>query len=195
MRLVVLQLVAASIPLTLLYSEPAHSARSNELAIIAIDFELRMSVRVGDVGTGRPIPGAMIKFVRSGEGKTLAPQTAKADQQTKTDRRGAAHLAATFGGNRCTCGWVEAYAGDSFLVATAPGYAASKLRVSDAGTLRFTGQDTRRRASYRLALRRETPNQAMQRTAPRSASPLSVATTYNSQPHALSGAVADLVSR
>ncbi len=38
-------------------------------------------------------------------------------------------------------------------------------------------------------------NQAMQLTAPRSVSPLSVATTSNLQPHALSGAVADLVSR
>ena len=38
------------------------------------------------------------------------------------------------------------------------------------------------------------PNQAMQLTAPRSVSPLRVATTFNSQPRALSGAVADLVS-
>ena len=38
-------------------------------------------------------------------------------------------------------------------------------------------------------------NQAMQLTAPRSVSPLSVATTCNLQPRALSGAVADLVSR
>ena len=39
------------------------------------------------------------------------------------------------------------------------------------------------------------PNQAMQRTAPRSLSPIRVATTSNLQSHALSGAVADLVSR
>jgi hypothetical protein len=38
-------------------------------------------------------------------------------------------------------------------------------------------------------------NQAMQLTAPRSVSPLSVATTFSLQPRALSGAVADLVSR
>jgi len=53
---------------------------------------------------------------------------------------------------------------------------------------------------------RYAPNQAMQLTAPRSVSPLWVATTFNSprdesvrladlQPRALSGAVADLVSR
>jgi hypothetical protein len=40
-----------------------------------------------------------------------------------------------------------------------------------------------------------TPNQAMQLTAPRSVSPLRVATTFNLQPRALPGAVADLVSR
>jgi hypothetical protein len=38
-------------------------------------------------------------------------------------------------------------------------------------------------------------NQAMQRTAPRSVFPFRVATTSISQPRALSGAVADLVSR
>jgi hypothetical protein len=38
-------------------------------------------------------------------------------------------------------------------------------------------------------------NQAMQLTAPRSVSPLCVATTFNLQPRALPGAVADLVSR
>jgi hypothetical protein len=46
-----------------------------------------------------------------------------------------------------------------------------------------------------LARATQRPNQAMQLTAPRSVSPLSVATTLNSQPRALSGAVADLVSR
>ena len=35
----------------------------------------------------------------------------------------------------------------------------------------------------------------MQRTAPHSVSPLRIATTFNLQPRALSGAVADLVSR
>jgi hypothetical protein len=39
------------------------------------------------------------------------------------------------------------------------------------------------------------PNQAMQLTAPRSVSPLRVATIFNLQLRALSGAVADLVSR
>jgi hypothetical protein len=39
------------------------------------------------------------------------------------------------------------------------------------------------------------PNQAMQRTAPRSGSALSVVNTFSLQPRALSGAVADLVSR
>jgi len=38
-------------------------------------------------------------------------------------------------------------------------------------------------------------NQAMQRTAPRSVFPLAVVTTFNLQARALSGAVADLVSR
>ena len=42
---------------------------------------------------------------------------------------------------------------------------------------------------------RAASNQAMQLTAPRSVSPLSVATISNLQPRALSGAVADLVSR
>src|SRR5205085_5153043 len=40
---------------------------------------------------------------------------------------------------------------------------------------------------------RKRSNQAMQLTAPRSVSPLSLAITSNSQPRALSGAVADLV--
>jgi hypothetical protein len=39
------------------------------------------------------------------------------------------------------------------------------------------------------------PNQAMQLTAPRPVLPLRGAITFNSQPRALSGAVADLVSR
>jgi hypothetical protein len=39
------------------------------------------------------------------------------------------------------------------------------------------------------------PNQAMQLTAPRYVSSLSVATTFGLQPRALPGAVADLVSR
>ena len=43
--------------------------------------------------------------------------------------------------------------------------------------------------------RRERPNQAMQRTALRSVFPLRVATTFSLRPRALSGAVADLVSR
>ena len=169
MRLVVVPLVVAFLPLTFLHSEPAHTPRSKELAIIAVDFNLAMSLHVSDARTGTPISGAMVRFVRSGEGKTLAPETAKSDQQTKTNRRGAAHLAATFGGNLCTCGWVEAYAGDSLLVATAPGYTPSRVRVSDQETLRFRGKDTSRSVPYRLALRRETPNQAMQRTAGRPA--------------------------
>ncbi len=41
----------------------------------------------------------------------------------------------------------------------------------------------------------ESSNQAMQLTAPRSVSPIRVATTSNLQPHAVPGAVADLVSR
>jgi hypothetical protein len=49
--------------------------------------------------------------------------------------------------------------------------------------------------SYTPAAATRTPNRAMQLTAPRSISPLSVATTFNLQPRALSGAVADLVSR
>lgn len=164
-----MQLVAAILPLTLLYSEPAHTPTSTELAIVAVDFDLTMSLRVSDARTGAPISGAMVRFVRSGEGKTLAPESAKSDQQTKTDRRGAAHLAATFGGNLCTCGWVEAYVGESFLVATAPGYAASRVRVSVPGTFRFRGKDARRSMSYHLVLHRETPNHAMERTADRRA--------------------------
>jgi hypothetical protein len=195
MRLAVLQLVTVSLPVAALHSEPAHTPRSKELAIIVVDFDLTMSLHVSDARTGTPISGAMIRFVRSGEGKTLAPETAKSDQRTKTDRRGAARLAATFAGNLCTCGWVEAYAGDSVLVATAPGYAASRVRVSGTGTLRFRGKDTSRSASYRLALRRETPNQAMQRTAGRSAFPLSMTSTFNRQRRPPSPSVADLVSR
>jgi hypothetical protein len=42
---------------------------------------------------------------------------------------------------------------------------------------------------------RKRPNPAMQRTAPRSVSSVRVATTFGLQPRALSGAVADLVSR
>jgi hypothetical protein len=151
-------LVAPFVPLTLLDSEPAHSAQSNELAIMAVDFELRMSVHVCDAGTGAPISGAVIRFVRSGEGRTLAPDTAKSDETAKTNRRGAAHLTAALGGNLCTCGWVEAYAGDSSLLATASGYAPSRLRVSESGTVRFSGKSTSQSMSYRLALRRETPN-------------------------------------
>jgi hypothetical protein len=41
----------------------------------------------------------------------------------------------------------------------------------------------------------ETPNQAIQLTAPRSVSALYLATTFNVQPRALPGAVVDLVSR
>src|SRR5436305_8233156 len=45
------------------------------------------------------------------------------------------------------------------------------------------------------AATRTTSNQAMQLTAPRSVCPLRVATPFNLQPRALSGAAADLVSR
>jgi len=49
--------------------------------------------------------------------------------------------------------------------------------------------------SSSVAAATRTPNQAMQLTAPRFVSGLRVATTFNLQPHALPGAVADLVSR
>jgi hypothetical protein len=46
-----------------------------------------------------------------------------------------------------------------------------------------------------VTMTRERPNHAMQLAAPRSVSPLRVAITFNLQPGALPGAVADLVSR
>jgi hypothetical protein len=52
-----------------------------------------------------------------------------------------------------------------------------------------------RSSCARRASSGRTSNQAMQLTAPRSVSPLRVATTFNLQPRAVSGAVADLVSR
>jgi hypothetical protein len=52
-----------------------------------------------------------------------------------------------------------------------------------------------RRYFAQLMKSRQRPNHAMQRTAGRSAFPLQMTSAFNLQPHALSPAVADLVSR
>jgi hypothetical protein len=62
-------------------------------------------------------------------------------------------------------------------------YPSNRHRIIAVGRSQWTPKATQR------------PNQAMQRTAPRSVFPPGVATTVISKPRALSGAVADLVSR
>jgi hypothetical protein len=96
-RAVVLVLVVI-VPAAVLRSERAPSARSTELAIVAVTFQASMSVRVTDDQTGAPIPGATVRLLRSREGRTLAPDTARSDQTAGTDRRGTAHLTASLAG-------------------------------------------------------------------------------------------------
>ena len=149
------------------------SINSDDLWIAAVNVELTMSVQVTDAKTRAPISGAMVRLVRSGDGKTLIlaviPGTVELQ---RTNQRGTARLKGGFGGNLCNCGWVEAYAGNSFIVASAPGYASSRIWVSTpserpivAGlqnskassqppdALRFRGKNVRRKVSYHVALR------------------------------------------
>ncbi len=115
-------------------------------------------------------------LVRVGDGKELAPLEARNSKETQvTDRRGIAQLAAKFGGNWCTCGWVEAYAGNSFLAVSAPEYISSrawvstppgrlgisdvengKVAIQQLDTLRFKGKEARRKITYYVRLHRDT---------------------------------------
>ena len=148
----------------------------SDLAIVAVTVELQMFIQVIDADTGAAINGAAITLVRSGDGKELGSLEVQDSKQTQvTGHKGVAHLTAAFGGNLCTCGWVEAYTGNSFLAVTAPKYAASRVWVSTPSgrlnisgvkngkvsiqpldTLRFKGKEARRKVSYHVLLHRDT---------------------------------------
>jgi hypothetical protein len=153
------------------------STRSQSpLAIVAVTVDLQMSIQVTDADTGAAINGAAITLVRSGDGTELASLDVQGSKRTQvTGHKGVAHFRATFAGNLCTCGWIEAYAGNSYLVVTAPKHAAARAWVStpsgrldvsgvDNGkveiqlldTLRFKGKEARRKVSYHVLLHRDT---------------------------------------
>ena len=150
---------------------------ARQLAIVAVTVELDMSVEVTDADTRAPIRGAIVELVRSGDGKELVPDEARNTPHTATtDDHGIAHLKAAFGGHSVTGIWVQAFTGNSFVAVKAQKYVASrafvstpsgqleisgpergKVAVQDPGRLSFHGDETRRKLSYHITLRRD-PN-------------------------------------
>jgi hypothetical protein len=163
------------LPVVSLYcAPPAEKAATPEIPIGVVTVELDMSVEVTDADTGAPIQGATVTLVRSGNGKEWAPREVRDLHQAQaTDGHGIARLNVAFAGNLCTCGWIEAYTGNSFVAVRAPNYSTSrawistpygrlaigdlergKVAVQPLDTLRFDGTETRRRVSYHVILHR-----------------------------------------
>ena len=72
--------VCAFIPIAALRCEPPLSKPtpdSLDLALVAVDVQLDISVEVTDADTGAPIRGATVELVRSGIGKELAVRSSK----------------------------------------------------------------------------------------------------------------------